>query len=163
MKVRVSVVKLSWLSLLLPAVSCAGNREPGIVPDLVARKPVCLALDRETGSRANVYGGLAPDTLLLLPSREPFVDEDSLDAFGDIELAPSQQRLERGGWRWWLRSDTLIMRVENPTMDDLVIRSVRPDAGSGATWRAFGFGTAEGRVVLLPYECTGPLPGRQGN
>jgi hypothetical protein len=154
----VSVVKLSRLSVLLPALSCAGNTERGIVPDLVAHEPVCLALDWSTRSRADIYDGMAPDTLLLQPGRrERFVDEDRLDAWGDIELAPSQQRLERGGWRWWVRSDTLIMRVDDPTMDGLMIWAVAPRASSRAKWREFGMRTAEGPVVLRRYQCAGPV------
>ena len=108
------------------------------------------------GPKATFYGGPAPDTLLLLPGRtKRFVDVDRAERWGFIELAPSQQRREGGGWRWWLVGDTLNIRADNPTMDGIAIWSVRPDGNSRGMWRVFGLGLAEtGRVVLVPYKCT---------
>jgi hypothetical protein len=100
---------------------------------------------------------------MLLPDRgEHLGYVDRADAWGRIELASSQQDREGGGWVWWMASDTLNIRAENPTMDGLVIWSVQPDEKRLATWKEFGLTTAEAsqssRLGLSTYKCSG-LPG----
>jgi hypothetical protein len=151
------VIASSLGALLL---SCSSNPEPRVLPELFARKLVCLTLDWGAGPRATFYGRPAPDTLMLLPDRgEQLGYVDSADAWGRIELAPSQQDRRGGGWVWWMAGDTLNIRAENPTMDGLVIWSVQPDGRSPASWWEFGLRSSEasqrGRVGLRPYKCSG--------
>lgn len=155
-----SLARPTWLSVLFLVLSCAASREPGIMPKLLAHEPVCLTLDWGAGPRATFYSRPAPDTLVLLTrpkDRRPFFD--NFDAWGLIELAPSQQDREGGGWVWWMANDTLNIRAENPTMDGLAIWSVQPDKRSVASWREFGLVSSEaseaGHVGLHPYECSG--------
>lgn len=158
MRELVKPVIASSLGALL--LSCSANTEPRLMPELLARKPVCLTLDWGVGPRATFYGRPAPDTLMLLPDRgERLGYADSADAWGRIKLAPSQQDREGGGWIWWMAGDTLNIRAENPTMDGLAIWSVRQDEKRLATWREFGLTTSEasqgGRLGLRPYKCRG--------
>lgn len=44
-----SLARPTWLPVLCLVLSCATSREPWILPELLARKPVCLALDWSTG------------------------------------------------------------------------------------------------------------------
>ena len=146
---------------LLLILSCAANSEPRITAGLLSRVPVCLTLGWGAGQRATFYSRPAPDTLTLLPDPgEAYTGPDSADAWGLVELVPSQQDRRGGGWWWSLKRDTLVIRGDNPTMDGLAIWSVHPDERAPANWREFGLRSEEnsefGRVGLRPYACPSP-------
>jgi hypothetical protein len=134
-------------------MSCAGKPAAQIMPDLVAHKPVCLALDWGAGPPPNFFGWTAPDTMLLLPARgEQLGHADSTGAEGRVALAPSQQDREGGGWIWWTQHDTLRISSMSPTMDNLVVSATRPDRR--ADWRGSGMAVRQhGQVSLHRYPC----------
>ena len=158
-----SVIASSLGALLL---SCSPNPEPRVLPDLLARKPVCLALDWGTGPPPDFFGWTAPDTLLLLPAGgEDLGHADSAGVEGRVALAGSQQDRKGGGWIWWTQHDTLVISSMSPTMDDLVVFAVRPEGRVPVDWRGPGLAASEGgRVGLYPYECKGLAePATQGS
>jgi hypothetical protein len=125
-------------------LSCSANPQPRVLPDLLARKPVCLALDWGTSPPPDFFGWTAPDTLVLLPgSGEDLGHADSAGVEGRVTLAGSQQDRKGGGWIWWTHHDTLVISSMSPTMDDLVVFAVRPEGKVPADWR--GSGMAEGK------------------
>jgi hypothetical protein len=138
----VKPVLASALGALL--LSCSANPEPRVLPDLLARKTVCLALDWGTGPPPDFFGWTAPDTLLLLPDRgEDLGHADSAGLQGRVALAESQQDRKGGGWIWWTQHDTLVISSMSPTMDDLVVFAARPEGKVPADWR--GSGMAKGK------------------
>lgn len=150
-----SLGRLTWLSVLVPALSCASNRQPDILPDLLAHKPVCLALDWGPGPNPNFFGTTAPDTLLLLPQGEEELRfGEGAGAKGRVEMARSQRDRKGSGWVWWTQHDTLVISSMTPTMDDIVVFAVRPDGSVPADWRGSGMPENErGEVGLRPYMC----------
>ena len=145
------------LACLLGALllSCSANPRPGILPQLLAGKPVCLAMDWGSGPTPNFFGWTAPDTMLLLPGGgEDLGLADSTGAEGRVAMARSQSDRKGGGWIWWTQHDTLLVRSMSPTMDDLTVLAIRPGGSVAADWRGSGFATSErGQVGLQPYEC----------
>lgn len=82
-------------------LSCSANPEPGVLPELLARQPVCLALDWGQKPRPTYYARTAPDTLLLLPGQgERHGLASNARVWGRVALAASQQDREGGGWMW---------------------------------------------------------------
>lgn len=158
MRIRVypaRTIRTSWRALIPFVISCSGNPKPGIMPDLLGHRPVCLEIS--WGSpRPEFYGRPAPDTLMLLPSRgeRPAFEQD-VDAWGSVELAKSQADREGGGWFWRVRGDTLIIVATTPTMEDLGVWSVQPDSRALAHWKESD--TEEGGTAQLQsYECGSP-------
>ncbi len=140
-------------------LACAGNPKPRVTGELLARRPVCLAVDWLPDTRATFAGRPAPDTLVLLPDPGDGGVEENVEAWGIIDLAVSQQERSGGGWWWSLARDTLMLKGENPTMDGLVLWLVKPDERQHATWREFGLTAFEdsktGRVDLHPCRGRG--------
>jgi hypothetical protein len=147
------------LACLLGALllSCSANTAPGVLPQLLAREPVCLAVDWGPGPTPNFFGWTAPDTMLLLPrGGENLGLADSAGAEGRVALVRSQQDRKGGGWIWWTQHDTLVISSMSPTMDDLEVFAVRPEGSVAADWRGSGMAESErGQVGLRPYECGG--------
>jgi hypothetical protein len=136
-------------------LSCSANHEARVMPELLARKPVCLTLEWEPNSRPRFLESTAPDTMLLIPNRGKQLGyADTGGAEGRVALAPSQQDRKGGGWIWWTRGDTLWISSRSPTMDDLVVRAARPSGRDPADWRGVGMAASEhGRVGVHPYKC----------
>lgn len=154
---RMSLARPTWLPVLFLVLSCAASQESGILPELLAHEPVCLALDWGTGPPPSFFGWAAPDTLLLLPERgEDLGNADSAGAEGRVALAGSQQNRKGAGWIWWTQHDTVVVSSTSPTMDDLVVLAVRPEGRVVANWKGSGMAARErGQVALHPYECKG--------
>ena len=143
---RVALLTFLW--------SCAANRHPSVIPELLAGKPVCLTVDWGSGGRPGFSGGAAPDTLLLLPERggRPGIPANA-DSRGMVTLGPSQREREGGGWTWWTKADTLVIRGWSVTEEDLELQTDETGSSMGARW-AEGASRRRGTATLQPYKCT---------
>jgi hypothetical protein len=154
--VRELVKPVIAFSLGALLVSCSSNPEPRVLPELLAGKPVCLAVDWGTVSGPTYSGRPAPDTLLLLPGRgERRGPPEGAERWGDVALAPSQRDRQGSGWSWWTVGDTLVIRGWSVTEEDLIVQAVKSDAKFPATWLSTAMGTTRkrGSAYLHEYPC----------
>jgi hypothetical protein len=144
------------LVILIVSLRCAPSFSRTIAGQLVAREPLCLAVEWIATLPPGLEGPEPPDTLLLRPSQGPPARDwtRDYDLWGNAAPLQSQQDRTSAASLWGMGRDSLHI-LGYSLLETLEIVLVKPDSNREADWfytKDLG-PSMRGRVRLTPFEC----------